>query len=83
MLGSDPGKIVDDFSAAVRKVLPENLARDAEKNLRAALAAVFERLDLVTREQLEVQGQVLERTRARLGEIEKKIAELEEKLKTK
>ena len=77
----DP-KTFDEVVATVRRVLPQTPA-DLDKNLRAALQSVFDRLDLVTREELEVQEQVLARTRARLAEMEKKITELEEKLKKK
>jgi len=78
---TDPKHIIDDIAGAFARVLPEALTREAEKNLRAALAATLTRLDLVTREELEVQEQVLARTRARLQEMEKKLAELEERLK--
>ncbi|OGI46925.1 MAG: hypothetical protein A2637_06265 [Candidatus Muproteobacteria bacterium RIFCSPHIGHO2_01_FULL_65_16] len=74
-------KILDQVAEAIGKAVPEGLTREVEKNLRAVLQSVFDRLDLVTREELEVQEQVLARTRARLAEMEKKIAELEEKLK--
>jgi BMFP domain-containing protein YqiC len=73
-------KILDQFIAALSRVLPQG-PKDIEKNVRAALQGVFDRLKLVTREELEVQEQVLQRTRARLQELEKRIAELEEKLK--
>ena len=73
-------KILDQFIAALSRVLPQG-SKDIEKNVRAALQGVFDRLKLVTREELEVQEQVLQRTRARLQELEKRIAELEEKLK--
>ncbi len=72
-------KKLDQFVSAVSRVLPQG-PRDIEKNVRAALQSVFDRMDLVTREELEVQEAVLARTRARLQEMEKKIAELEEKL---
>ncbi len=75
-------KILDQFVAALSRVLPPG-PKDIEKNLRAALQGVFDRLNLVTREELEVQEEVLARTRARLQELEKRIAELEEKLKKK
>ena len=75
-------KIIDQFVAAVTRVLPEG-PKGAEKNLRAAMQGVFDRMNLVSREELEVQEQVLARTRARLQELEKRIAELEEKLKKK
>ena len=77
----DPKHILDDLAATFAHVLPAGLTREAEKNLRAALQSALARLDLVTREELEVQEQVLARTRARLQEMEKKITELEEKLK--
>ena len=77
----DPKHILDDLAATLAHVLPAGLTREAEKNLRAALQSALARLDLVTREELEVQEQVLARTRARLQEMEKKITELEEKLK--
>ncbi|MCH6581581.1 MAG: accessory factor UbiK family protein [Gammaproteobacteria bacterium] len=71
-------KIIDQVSAAVRNVLPSQLSSDVQKNMRAALQSALERLDLVTREELEVQEAVLARTREKLQELEKKIAALEE-----
>ncbi len=73
-------KIIDQFVSAVTRVLPEG-PKGFEKNVRAAMQGVFDRLNLVTREELEVQEQVLQRTRARVQEMEKRIAELEEKNK--
>jgi len=73
-------KLFDQISSAVRSALPAGLAADAEKNLRAALQAVFERLDLVSREELEVQEAVLARTRERLECLEQLVAELEQRL---
>ncbi len=75
-------KIIDQFVSALSRVLPEK-PKDLEKNMRAALQGVFDRLSLVTREELEVQEAMLARTRTRLQELEKRIAELEEKLKKK
>jgi len=76
-----PTNPVETVLAELRKLIPDGLGANVEKNLRAAMTGVFERLDLVTREELEVQEQVLARTRAKLEEMEKRIAELEEKLK--
>ena len=56
------------------------LKDDLEKNLRATLHSVFDKLDLVTREEFEVQAQVLARSRAKLEQLEKTVAELEAKL---
>ncbi len=70
---------LDRLVETVIDALPR-VPQDLEQNLRAALAGVIDRLELVTREELEVQEQVLARTRARLEELERKIAELEERL---
>jgi BMFP domain-containing protein YqiC len=73
-------KILDQVSAAVSNVLPSQLSSDVKKNMRAALQSALEGLDLVTREELEVQKAVLARTREKLQELEKKIAALEKQL---
>ena len=75
-------KLLDEIAAAVNHVLPQPLAADASSNMRAALQSVLDRLDLVTREELEVQEAVLARTRQKLQELEKKIAILEKRLPT-
>lgn len=76
-------KIFEQISSAVRSAFPAGMAADAEKNLRAALQSVFERLDLVSREELEVQEAVLARTRERLERLEQLVAELEQRLAKK
>jgi BMFP domain-containing protein YqiC len=73
-------KALDEIVETVTRLLPQT-PQDVKKNLRGALTAAFNRLDLVTREELEVQEAVLQRTRARLEEMEKRVAELETKLK--
>lgn len=75
-------KQLDRLVEAVIQALPQG-PRDLKKNLRAALQGVLDRLDLVTREELEVQEQVLARARARLEELEKKLAELESRISQK
>ncbi|OGI42435.1 MAG: hypothetical protein A2150_07835 [Candidatus Muproteobacteria bacterium RBG_16_64_11] len=76
-------KTFEEISAAVRSAMPPGLGADTEKNLRAALQAVLERLDLVSREELEVQQAVLQRTRERLERLEQLVAELEQRLASK
>jgi BMFP domain-containing protein YqiC len=49
---------------------------DMERNFRAVLQGAFEKLDLVTREEFDVQVNVLKRTRAKLDAIEKQLAAL-------
>jgi len=79
----DPKHLIDELAGTLTRAFPTGFTREAEKNLRAMLQSAFARMDLVTREELEVQEQVLQRTRMKLQELEKKIAELEEKLKIK
>jgi BMFP domain-containing protein YqiC len=70
-------RLVDEVGERLRQVLATSPAKDLEKNVRAVLASVFSRLDLVTREEFDVQREVLLRTRERLNELELKLAELE------
>ncbi len=55
----------------------KNLAEDIKKNLRVGLTSTLERMDLVTREEFDVQTELLARTRARLESLEQKLTELE------
>jgi BMFP domain-containing protein YqiC len=70
-------KVLDDLQAKLSEVLAASPARDLERNLKAALTAFFARLDLVTREEFDVQRQVLLRTRERLAQLEAQVAALE------
>ena len=73
-------KTLDEFTRKLVSVIPQSVfdvQRDVEKNLRAVLEALFQKLDLVTREEYEVQAALLERSRARLKALEERISELE------
>jgi BMFP domain-containing protein YqiC len=70
-------KLVEEFTAKVSEVLAAGPARDVEKNLKATLTALFAKLDLVTREEFDVQAQVLARTREKLAKKEARLARLE------
>jgi len=70
-------KIVEEFIAKVSEVLAAGPAKDVEKNLKATLTALFAKLDLVTREEFDVQAQVLARTREKLTALEARLARLE------
>ena len=76
-------KLLDELGAGIKEVLAGNPARDIEKNLRAMLASTFARLDLVTREEFDVQSEVLARTREKLVQLEAKLAALEGGVKNK
>lgn len=70
-------RIFDDISARVSEVLAKSPAKEIEKNLRAMLSGAFSRLDLVTREEFDVQAKLLARTREKLVALEARITELE------
>lgn len=63
------------------KLVPNDMTRfqeDVEKNLKSALQAAFSKMELVSREEFDIQAELLSRTRALLEELEKKISELEQ-----
>jgi BMFP domain-containing protein YqiC len=70
-------RLFDELRQRIDEALRASPAQDLEKNLRALLAAWFDRLDLVLREDFEVQKKLLERAQAKLTELEGRIAELE------
>ena len=73
-------KILNDVTERIREVFAASPAADVEKNLRSMLTGLFARLDLVTREEFDVQRQVLLRTREQLTRLETEVASLERKL---
>ena len=68
---------IDEFSAKVRELLAKTPARDIETNMRAMMTSMFARLDLVTRQEFDVQTELLARTREKLATLEAKLATLE------
>lgn len=76
----------ENFIQQFLRLLPTDLSRsraDFEKVMRASLNATFSRMNLVTREEFDVQAQLLSNTRAAMDELENKIAELEKALSEK
>ena len=76
-------RIFDDISARVSEVLAKSPAKDIEKNVRGMLSSSFSRLDLVTREEFDVQAKVLARTREKLVALEARVSTLEKKLESR
>ena len=72
---------VEKILNAARTALPESLGEDVKGNIRAAIKSAVEELDVVTREEFEIQQAVLEKTRKKLEEMEAIVAELEKKKK--
>ncbi len=67
----------------ITKILPEDvniLKDDLEKNVRATLNATFSKMELVTREEFDIQASLLSRTRVKLEELQKKLSELEKEI---
>lgn len=71
--------LIEDIASRLSRIAETGPARDFEKNVRAALSGLFGRLDLVTREEFEVQRELLNRARARLEALEARVAQLEAK----
>jgi BMFP domain-containing protein YqiC len=79
----DKPNFFDDLQAKINQVLENSPAKDIEKNMKAMLSQGFARLDLVTREEFDIQAQVLAKTRTKLEALEARVAELEAQLKNK
>lgn len=79
-----PTPNLDEMVNRLLKALPAGMrefGQEADRNLRAALHSALKKMDLVTREEFDIQQGVLSRTRAKLEALEKQIAELERDLK--
>jgi len=72
----DP-KMFEELSARLGAIIAASPAADIEKNARALLSGFFAKLDLVTREEFDIQAQVLQRTREKLKALEERVARLE------
>ncbi|OLC66264.1 MAG: phosphoheptose isomerase [Betaproteobacteria bacterium 13_1_40CM_4_64_4] len=70
-------RLFEDLSERISEALRNSPAQDIEKNLRALLASWFDRMDLVLREDFEVQKKLLERAQAKLAELEARVGQLE------
>jgi len=70
-------KLFEDLTAKLSAAANSSPAKDIEKNMRALLMQGFAKLDLVTREEFDVQAQVLARTREHLTALEARVAALE------
>ncbi len=74
MLGD---KLMDEIGGKLRQTLAGTPVADWDRNIRAVLQSAFAKLDLVTREEFDVQREVLLRTREKLERLEARLAELE------
>ena len=79
-------RFVDELAGKLSGALPEGMSQfqaDIEKNMRAILHSAFQKMDLVTREEFEVQAALLARSREKLEKIEAQMRDLEARLASK
>jgi BMFP domain-containing protein YqiC len=70
-------KFLDEIGEKISQAISHSPVKDIEKNVRAMLQSGMQKLDLVTREEFDVQQEVLLRTREKLTELETRLAQLE------
>lgn len=70
--------LFDDLSARINEALRSSPAQDLEKNVRALLSSWFDRMNVVMREDFEIQRKLLEQAQAKLAALEKRVSELEQ-----
>lgn len=76
----DMNTFFNDLQSKINQAIENSPAKDIEKNVKSMMTQGFSRLDLVTREEFDVQAQVLAKTRAKLEALEARLAELEAKI---
>jgi BMFP domain-containing protein YqiC len=72
---------INEISSKIKEVVNNSPLGDTEKNIHALLKSIFTKMELVTREEFDVQTEVLRNTREKLVMLEKKLSELESKNK--
>ena len=72
---------LNEISNKIREIVKDSPLPDIEKNIDALLKGMFTKMELVTREEFDVQMEVLKRTRQKLEELEKKLSEIEARKK--
>ena len=76
----DMNSFFTDLQSKINQAIDSSPAKDLEKNVKAMMTQGFAKLDLVTREEFDIQNQVLAKTRAKLEALEQRVALLEERL---
>ena len=70
-------KVLDELAARIGRAFENSPAKDIEKNVKALLQSGLSRLDFVSREEFDVQVEVLRKTREKVERLEARVAELE------
>jgi ubiquinone biosynthesis accessory factor UbiK len=71
--------VLNDISNKIKGLIKNSPLEDLDKNIHALIQGAFTKMELVSREEFDVQAEVLRNTREKLALLEKKLAELEEK----
>ncbi len=78
----DSTKQMDDIAKKIAEFMPaslQNLQSDIKNNVQSGLESSLRKMNLVTREEFEIQTAVLQRTREKLEALEKIVKQLEDK----
>ncbi|MES2760490.1 MAG: accessory factor UbiK family protein [Pseudomonadota bacterium] len=76
----DMNSFFNDLQGKINQAIENSPAKDIEKNVKAMMTQGFSKLDLVTREEFDIQAQVLAKTRAKLEELETRMTLLESRV---
>jgi BMFP domain-containing protein YqiC len=76
----DMNTFFNDLQGKINQAIDSSPVKDIEKNVKAMMTQGFSKLDLVTREEFDIQTQVLAKTRAKLEALESRMTELETRL---
>ena len=76
----DMNSFFNDLQGKINQAIESSPAKDIEKNVKQMMTQGFSKLDLVTREEFDIQNQVLAKTRAKLEALEQRVQQLEEAL---
>lgn len=74
-----PAKIFEELGNKVSELMASGPAKDMEKNVKALLGSAFAKLDLVSREEFDIQRELLIKTREKLDALEARVSELEQR----
>ena len=74
-------KTIQDISQKIKNIVADSPISDIEENINALLKGMFTKMDLITREEFDVQTGVLKKTREKLEDIEKKLSKIEKSIK--
>lgn len=78
----DMNNFFNDLQNKINQAIENSPAKDIEKNVKSMMTQGFSKLDLVTREEFDIQAQILAKTRSRLEAVEARLAELEARVTT-